>query len=117
MPTASSQWTPMLGMRPKHFGHPEVLVGMSHRDAGRFGDAGDVDLEFIEACSQRGGHGASASASGRQRSRAATWCPSTSCSVMRSVRSSPEATSRATAAIKASQETSVGFVGGSDRLD
>ena len=52
------------------------------------------------------GQGSSVSASGRQRSRAATWRSSLSCSVIRSCRSSLESASRVTAAAKASHDTS-----------
>ena len=70
------------------------------------GSRGDVDIEFIEARSEWSGQGSSVSASGRQRSRAATWRSSPSCSVIRSCRSSLEAASRVTAAAKTSQGTS-----------
>ena len=73
---------------------------------GRFSDAGDVDLEFIEALSEWSGHGSSVCASERQRSRAATWCSSPSCSAISSCRSSPEAASRVTAAAKSPHGTS-----------
>ncbi len=95
-----------VGCAPENFGYPEVLLKVRGRDAGRFSDVGDVDLEFIEARSEWSGQGSSVSASGRQRSRAATWRSSLSCSVIRSCRSSLEAVSRATAAAKASQGTS-----------